>query len=133
MNNKKTLVWFVIFTFFVMLLSSCGSSAPPETRAGTWKAKSDHGEFTFMVNSSGTGISGIAVDYELTPECSSAMLSGSVRFLENFSFSPYWPIEGNKFSFEGPPKIEGKFSRDGTSASGTWETGSCVSKWEATK
>lgn len=133
MNNKKTLVWFVIFTFFVMLLNSCGSSAPPETRAGTWKAKSDRGEFTFMVNSSGTGINGFALKYEMTPECNSAMLSGKMTLTENISFSQDLPIEGNKFSFEGTPKIEGKFSRDGTSASGTWDIGTCVSKWEATK
>jgi hypothetical protein len=133
MNGRKSLELLVGLVLIALLLSACGPSAPPETRAGEWKATADFGEFTFTVDPSGTGITKIVLDYE---SCSSAIVSGGVFISQAVGLEPTLPIEDSTFTLEMEAvsvEIQGKFSRDGSRASGSWTAGECSGRWEATK
>lgn len=134
MNSRKSLGVLVRLVLIVLLLSGCGPSAPPETRAGEWKATTDFGEFTFTVDPSGTTITSIEYSFQ---SCSAAIISGSVRFSGTINLEEGLPIENDKFTLEmgGVTSMEfqGKFSRDGTRASGSWTAGACSGKWASTR
>jgi hypothetical protein len=129
-NLTRFLAGLLMIIFFTC---ACGPSAPPETRAGNWKAAASFGEFTFTVAPDGTGITDIAWNYK---SCSSAIVSGSVTISQEANFNPALVIEGNKFTLKADQVgigIQGTFSRDGTQASGSWKAGECSGGWKATK
>jgi hypothetical protein len=134
MNSRKSSRMLVGLALIALLLSGCGPSAPPETRAGEWKATTDFGEFTFTVDPSGTTITSIEYSFQ---SCSDAIISGSVTFSGTIDLGEGLPIENGKFTLEvgGVTSMEfdGKFSRDGTRASGSWTAGACSGKWTSTR
>jgi hypothetical protein len=134
MNNRTSSRLLVGLALIALLLSGCGPSAPPETRAGEWKATTDFGEFTFTVDPSGTTITSIEYSFQ---SCSDAIISGSVTFSGTIDLGEGLPIENGKFTLEvgGVTSMEfdGKFSRDGTRASGSWTAGACSGKWASTR
>jgi len=113
-----------------MLVSGCGENAPPEVRAGEWNASTDFGEFALFVDSSGTTITSIEYSYQSCPK-------GNISFSATIDFEGGLPIEDNKFFLEiagiSSMVFQGTFSRDGTSASGSWEAGDCSGKWKVTR
>jgi len=130
-NHNKTLKLFGGMMMIILLLSACGPSAPPS--AGEWKATSKFGEFTFTVDSTGTGITGISMNYQ---SCSSAIISGTVTMSQSIEMNTPLPIVNNKFSLDLESvglKIRGTFSRDGKQASGSWTAGACSGRWKAIK
>ena len=134
MNTRKSSMLLMGLALMALLLSGCGPSAPPETRAGEWEAITDFGEFTFTVDSSGTTITSIEYSFQ---SCSDAIISGSVTFSGTIDLREGLPIEDGKFTLEvgGVTSMEfdGKFSRDGTRASGSWTAGACSGKWTSTR
>ena len=140
MYSRKASGLLARLALIALLLSGCGPSAPPETRAGDWKATTDFGEFTFTVDPGGTTITSIEYSFQ---SCSSAIITGSVTFSGTINLevgahrdAPL-PIENGKFTLEvgGVTSMEfhGKFSRDGTRASGSWTAGACSGKWTSTR
>ena len=134
MKKTKSGVLLVGLTLILLISFSCGPSAPPETRAGEWEASTDFGEFTFIVDPTGTTITSIDYSYQ---SCSSAILSGGVTFSSTIDLVGGLPIEGNKFTLEiggiSSMEFKGSFSKDGTSASGSWKAGDCSDNWKANK
>jgi hypothetical protein len=134
MNIRKSSRLLVGMALIALLLSGCGPSAPPETRAGEWKATTDFGEFTFTVDPSGTTITSIEYSFQ---SCSDAIISGSVTFSGTIDLKEGLPIENGKFTLEvggiSSMEFDGKFSRDGTRASGSWTAGACSGKWTSTR
>ena len=134
MNSRKSSRLLVGLALIVLLLSGCGPSAPPETRAGEWKATTDFGEFTFTVDPSGTTITSIEYSFQ---SCSDAIISGSITFSGTIDLGEGLPIENGKFTLEvggvASMEFDGKFSRDGTRASGSWTAGACSGKWTSTR
>ena len=134
MYSRKASGLLVRLALIALLLSGCGPSAPPETRAGEWKATTDFGEFTFTVDPGGTTITSIEYSFQ---SCSSAIIAGSVTFSGTLNLEDGLPIENGKFTLEvgGVTSMEfqGKFSRDGTRASGSWTAGACSGKWTSTR
>ena len=134
MNSRKSSRLLVGLALIALLLSGCGPSAPPETRAGEWKATTDFGEFTFTVDPSGTTITSIEYSFQ---SCSDAIISGSVTFSGTIDLGEGLPIENGKFTLEvggvASMEFDGKFSRDGTRASGSWTAGACSGKWASTR
>ena len=134
MDSRKWSGLLVSLTLIALLVAGCGPSAPPETRAGKWKATTDFGEFTLTVDPSGTTITSIEYSYQ---SCSDAIISGSVTFSGTIDLDEGLPIENDKFTMEiggiASMEFEGKFSRDGTRASGSWKAGACSGKWTATQ
>jgi hypothetical protein len=134
MNSRKSSRMLVGLALIALLLSGCGPSAPPETRAGEWKATTDFGEFTFTVDPSGTTITSIEYSFQ---SCSDAIISGSVTFSGTIDLKEGLPIENGKFTLEvggiSSMEFDGKFSRDGTRASGSWTAGACSGKWTSTR
>ncbi len=131
-KHNKAMLKILFLTMSSLLivfpLIGCGPSAPPETRAGEWKASTDFGEFTLFVDPSGTTITSI----EFSQSCSSKVtFSGTINLDEGL------PIENNKFTLElesAPSmKFQGTFSKDGTSASGSWKAGDCSDNWKVTR
>ena len=136
MIDRKALHMVMGLVLVALFLSGCGS-APPETRAGEWQGSTDFGEFTILLDPTGTSITQIEYSFE---SCSSAILSGSVRFegtLVRKDGEPLAAIEDGKFSVEvsGMTTIsfEGKFNSAGTRASGTWVAGACEGKWTSNR
>lgn len=129
MNGKRVFVYTLSLVLSIFVLSAC-DSAPPETRAGDWKGTTDFGEFTLVVDPTGMEITEIEYSFE---SCSSAIISGSVVLagtLATKDGSPVMIIEDNgSFFIEisgGFSMIfDGKFSRDGTRASGIIEAVAC--------
>ena len=134
MNSRKSSRLLVGLALIALLLSGCGPSAPPETRAGEWKATTDFGEFTFTVDPSGTTITSIEYSFQ---SCSDAIISGSVTFSGTIDLGEGLSIENDKFTLEvggvASMEFDGKFSRDGTRASGSWTAGACSGKWASTR
>ena len=134
MNNRTSSRMLVGLALIALLLSGCGPSAPPETRAGEWKATTDFGEFTFTVDPSGTTITSIEYSFQ---SCSDAIISGSITFSGTLDLEEGLPIENGKFTLEvggvASMEFDGKFSRDGTRASGSWTAGACSGKWTSTR
>ncbi|MGD9119007.1 MAG: hypothetical protein PVJ08_09825 [Dehalococcoidia bacterium] len=134
-SSRSKLQGFMLsLALIAVFVFGCGESAPPETRAGEWNASTDFGEFTLFVDSSGTMITSIEYSYQ---SCSKSIISGGVTFSNIISFEEGLPIEDNKFSLEmegvSSMELKGTFSRDGTSASGSWKAGDCSGKWKVTK
>ena len=134
--NKRLLPRMASLVLIALLLFGC-ASAPPETRAGEWKASADFGEFTFVVDPSGTAITKIEYSFQ---SCSAAIISGSATFsgtLARQDGSPIASIENGRFTLDvtGIPEMsfQGKFNRTGTRASGSWTAGACSGKWVATR
>lgn len=134
MNTRKSSRLLVGLALIALLLSGCGPSAPPETRAGKWEATTDFGEFTFTVDPSGTTITSIEYSFQ---SCSDAIISGSVTFSGTIDLGEGLSIENGKFTLEvggvASMEFDGKFSRDGTRASGSWTAGACSGKWTSTR
>ena len=134
MKITKSLILLASLALILLLSFSCGPSAPPETRAGEWEASTDFGEFTFIVDPTGTKITSLDYGYQ---SCSSAILSGGVTFSSTINIEGGLPIEGNKFTLEtggiSSMEFKGSFSKDGTSASGSWKAGDCSGKWKVTR
>ena len=136
MNSGRSvkLLAGVSLVLVALLSSGCGPGAPPETRAGEWTATTDFGEFTFIVDPSGMTITSIEYSFQ---SCSDAIISGSITFSGTIDLEDGLPIEDNKFTLEiggvSSMEFQGKFSRDGTQASGSWTAGACSGKWNATR
>ena len=134
MNSRKSSRMLVGLALIALLLSGCGPSAPPETRAGEWKATTDFGEFTFTVDPSGTTITSIEYSFQ---SCSDAIISGSITFSGTIDLGEGLSIENDKFTLEvggvASMEFDGKFNRDGTRASGSWTAGACSGKWASTR
>jgi Tol biopolymer transport system component len=116
------------------LLPSCNDDFASETWAGEWRATSEFGLFTFLVNDSGDRI--FHVEYRFQ-SCSEAILSGEVEVEGWLSPKEGFPIENRKFilSTTQPPllKMEGKFNKDSLQANGHWTAGACEGDWKANK
>ena len=132
MKNSNAIRFIIVLIISVILFSGC-TSAPPEIRAGEWKGSTDFGDFTLYVDPGGTEIT--KIDYSFQ-SCSSAILSGSVKFsgsLERKDGGPISTIDNGKFEIDaqGVTTIyfKGKFNSAGTSASGKWEAGACSANW----
>lgn len=133
MNRKSTWVYTLSLVLSIFILSAC-ASAPPETRAGDWKGETDFGDFTIVVNSTGTEITEIEYAFE---SCSSAIISGSMMFtgtLARKDGGPLLDIEDNgeffiEISGGASMLFDGKFSKNGTKVSGKVEALGCSGRW----
>jgi len=107
----KRLFPLLILIFF---LAGC---APPESRAGSWHASTEYGDFTVYVNQEGTAVTSMDYDFECGGVTASA---DSVPFKASSK-----SIDGRKltisitYSFIKMLNIEGSFSLDGKRLSGT--------------
>jgi hypothetical protein len=127
LQNTRYLIYL---TLIMLLLVGC-NTAPADVRAGEWRASTDFGNLTLIVNESGTAITKAIVEYK----CSSGGVtrSGTVTFdLKGEGL----PIENNRFdlNFESTQiRVQGKFSSDNTQATGKVTALSCSSKWESSR
>jgi hypothetical protein len=111
----------------------CGTSAslaPPETRAGDWYASTSVGDFTLTVDSTGNSVTKFKYNFD----CSGLSEHGTVTPSEGSDIST---IENGQISLDlgaaGEPVVKAKFSRDGSTLSGTWEVivgKTCSDKFE---
>ena len=130
--KKLALTGSVLVLLTISLLAGCSGS--PEKRAGRWEATSEFGDFTFVVDETGTMITHMEHDLECktgTMTDSFGMSGGHGSDLTDGKISL-------KRSMAGIPLVEweGTFNSAGTKASGTvWLFGreNCESKWQATK
>ncbi|MFZ2096526.1 MAG: hypothetical protein WAV05_07790 [Anaerolineales bacterium] len=133
MSNRRALHMVMGLVLVAWFLSGC-ASAPPEVRAGEWKASADFGEFTFFVDPSGTAISKIEYSYQ---SCSKAIISGAVTIegsLESKDGGPIASIVDGKFEVQtSQDSFKGKFNNTNTRASGTWEAGACSGSWTSSR
>ncbi len=112
-------------TVVALLMIGC-SSAPPETRAGSWHAQFTEGELGFEVDDRGSALIG---KLRLKMSCGPGTIESNVDL-----GSASVPIADRKFDFELERwEVRGKFSRDGTRVSGTIKLGKCKSRWNADK
>ena len=108
-------------------LPSIYANDNPKDRAGKWIGSTECGEFAFVVDPGGKSISLI----ELT----------KLKDLrKSYSLKSQWPIsDDGKFNMRMMKILDkitffGKFSEDGSHATGTWKMPSgCSSTWKATK
>jgi len=105
---------FSLLVILIIILTAC---APPETRAGSWYASTEYGDFTVHVNQNGTAVTQMDYDFDCGGVTASA---NSVPFKV-----PSETIDGRKlsisvsYSFIKMISIEGSFSPDGKKLSGT--------------
>jgi hypothetical protein len=133
MNNRRALHMVIGLILVAWFLSGC-ASAPPEARAGEWKASADFGEFTFFVDPSGTAINKIEFSYQ---SCSKAIISGAITnsgSLESKDGGSIANIIDGKFEVQLlRDSFKGKFNNANTRASGTWEAGACSGSWTSSR
>jgi len=129
---KRKLFVLACLLSITLLLSTCNFS--PENRAGKWQATSEFGDFSFVIDETGSMITHI--EYDLT--CEEGGLSSSL----DMSGGPGSDLEDGKINLKilmlgSIPMVEweGKFNSSGTKASGTlWMIqGNCETKWSAEK
>jgi len=100
---------------YISLLAGCSGS--PEKRAGRWEATSEFGDFTFVIDETGTMITHMEHDLK----CKVGTMTDSF----DMSGGPGSDLEDGKISLKrsmaGIPLVEweGKFNASGTKASGT--------------
>jgi hypothetical protein len=122
--------YLICLTLIMLLLAGC-NTAPADVREGEWRASTDFGNLTLVVNESGTAITEAVVQYK----CG----SGGITFSETVTINPTgegFPIKNNKFdlNFESTHiRIQGKFSGDNTQVTGTLTARSCSGKWESAR
>jgi hypothetical protein len=130
--NKVASKGSVVALLILLLLAGCSGS--PEKRAGRWEATSEFGDFTFVIDETGTMITHMEHDLE----CKTGTMTDSFTM----SGGPGSDLTDGKISLKrsmaGIPLIEweGTFNASGSRASGTvWLFGreNCESKWQATK
>ena len=132
MRSKFLFVSVMCLAVSLFLLTSCSEEpAPPEARAGTWKAEVDFGEFNFMVDETGTKILSIHYKFDKGGLVVESTMDGG----EN----PWSIDEEGKFSFfvltlvDGIT-LEGQFNVSQTNATGICEVPDAGSQnWVATK
>jgi hypothetical protein len=139
MNQQRHLQHAITAILVLLFLAGCGAGAtatplptatatptpaptptptisPLEARAGEWRGATEFGSFTFVVAPGGTEITSIELAYyigitsgtsSITPE------DGGIPIAEDGSFGVSLP--------DGQLTFRGKFSQDGTSATGLWE------------
>lgn len=111
---------------------SLGAAEPPMT--GVWSTVYEYGDISFTVDPTRTMLTEMNYSVEVTPKCNPNLISGSMTLRNKGTFDPGLMIENNQFQFEDQSiKLEGKFSKSGTSVSGSWEFGTCKGKWEASR
>lgn len=121
-----------------LMLVSTTSYAQPIT--GEWNASTDFGNFSFIVNSSGTHITNITYNFS-DWRCGSVTKNGTISTGKD----PGWPISEGQFTIEnsiGLPfenhtmTIDGTFNEAGNRASGTWNAvisgNTCQGNWTST-
>lgn len=133
MKGKRILIYLFVLVI-IFLLPSCAESAPPDTWAGEWTAVSEFGEFTFIVNDTGTTIYHLNYQFH---SCSEAIIQGDIEVAGWFNPEDGAPIKNRKISLETTQptsmEIEGRFSKDGLQADGYWIAGACEGDWSGTK
>ncbi len=112
------------------------SSSSTNPVSGTWTGPAGFGQLSFVVNSTGTGISEIKYTF-IEFRCGPVIRNGNIRVIAG---TP-WPITDNQFTIEKTldPNFEmtvsGTFDQTGTNASGNWEAVSygttCTGTWDA--
>ena len=111
------------------------SPIPTLPMPGKWAASAEFGEFEFVVNKTGTGISSITYHFS-NWRCGGVTQSGSVDIRRVLA-----PITNDQFTIVAniggtmTMTIQGKFDEPGMRASGTWEAivgaTRCVGAWNA--
>jgi len=129
MKDQRILLLFSLF-IAAFLFNSC-QSAPPETRAGTWKHTSEVGTFSITIDPTGAYISKIS--YGVT--CGQQKPSGNYKV----NRAPSSEIDDDEIDFTislaGQIPIvnwKAEFSSDGKTLSGTWKIldGLCETEFE---
>ena len=126
---------FSNITYFVIPKNGDGDSpaCPP---SGEWSASTEFGEFDFSVNSEGTGITEISVNFSGF-KCGPVTRSGGFTVKR---IGSSWPITDGAFNIildDSPGyeiTISGEFDGSCTGVSGTWEVDSmgtiCSGLWD---
>ena len=110
-------------------VAGCASSSdnPTQARAGTWRGETEFGSFSFTVCEGGRKITAYTLEYTRNGTTQALALGGGDEVLidKEGAFDLSTPEAGVTF--------RGKFSKDGSSASGVWEVaGGTVSEaWDA--
>ncbi len=134
MDPKKRVIWLVIGVGMLFFLSVCQLAPAPEPIAGSWSSEYDLGEIQFTIDNSNQLLTDLHYTIEVTPKCNPNMLAGSLTINSNITLDPGIKIENSKFEYTDQNiHLEGKFSSNGKSASGTWEFAKCSGKWKAIK
>jgi hypothetical protein len=130
------LIAVVLLTLVVSLgLVACGSDgATPLAGVFTGGGEGDFG-ISFAVTSGGGSMSEASWEIPLDASCSEGIISGSATLRDEVTFSPPLPIEDGRFEIQwagGGGGIKGRFTGDGTQATGNWKSGDCSGSWDAT-
>ena len=131
MKTKGSLTISGLILLLIVILAGCSGSSgsSPADRSGQWLAYTGLGQFTLKVNATGEGI--ILLDYSY--ECRTEEGSFSrISLKEPIQFQKPIRILENSFKLKvgDDMKLEGTFSSDNNTLSGTWSFLTCKEEYK---